>query len=136
MCVSILLMRKQPKQKLRRLSVEAYADRLRENMTRCERIMWQLLKRVKPKWEAQAVVCGFIADFWCPSLQIVVEIDGAVHRKRSVKVRDKWRDGIMRRHSITVLRFSNKQVVAQRWSVLRAIRLAAASRIGDGIGSR
>jgi very-short-patch-repair endonuclease len=63
---------------------------------------------------------GYIADFFCHSLRLVIELDGAVHdlQKGYDAVRDAW----FRAQGYTVLRFSNEEVLGALEGVMQAIR--------------
>lgn len=63
------------------------------------------------KFRRQQVIEGFIADFYCNELRLIVEVDGGIHETQ--KDYDKLRDWIISRNDITVLRFSNEEVVNQ-----------------------
>lgn len=77
-------------------------------------------------WVPQAIVVGYIADFFCPQKRIVIEIDSSFHRNR--KSYDKMRDTIMSLYGIRVLRFQAKDIMKNKVKVLRKIRRAVLSR--------
>jgi very-short-patch-repair endonuclease len=55
---------------------------LRNNATKAERILWEKLKRkglLGYKFRRQHSVGKFIMDFYCPELQIAIEVDGESH---------------------------------------------------------
>ena len=54
------------------------------------------------EWHAQAIILGWIADFFCPQKRIVVEVDSSFHRGREKQ--DRLRDEVMTKHGITVIR--------------------------------
>lgn len=86
---------------------------LRRNPTRPERVLWGILRR-KPlgiRFERQVVVRGYIADFWCSTYGLVVEVDGPTHAKRVEY--DKRRDAALAALGITTLRFSNEEVLCK-----------------------
>ena len=60
------------------------AEMLRENMTPAETIMWNFLKAnaLQLKFRRQHPIATFIADFYCHSLKLVIEIDGTVHNNQ------------------------------------------------------
>lgn len=58
----------------------------------------------------QEPIGPYIADFFLYPLNIVVEVDGGIHRIPSVASRDKRRDTYMRNKGIKVLRFTNDEV--------------------------
>ncbi len=59
----------------------------------------------------QRPIDNYIVDFYCPSLKLAIEIDGEQHYSESGKTYDAERDGILAAYGISVLRFSNKDVM-------------------------
>jgi len=58
----------------------ARAKELRKNMTLAEKKLWySYLKNFKFKVLRQRPIDHFIVDFYCPSLKLVIEIDGDTH---------------------------------------------------------
>ena len=90
------------------------AKKMRREMTYAERCFWNGVRNRKMhglKFRRQQVIEGFIADFYCNEPRLIVEIDGGIHETQ--KDYDKLRDWIISRNDITVLRFSNEEVVNQ-----------------------
>jgi very-short-patch-repair endonuclease len=58
-------------------------------------------------------------DFYCPALRLAIEVDGGQHAEtaRRDSERDEWLQG----HGVTVLRFWNSDVTANRAGVLDTI---------------
>jgi very-short-patch-repair endonuclease len=92
-------------------STYAWAALFREKPTKAERAMWDMLKRkgLGFRFRRQEVVLGFVADFWCRSLGLIVEVDGKYHE--GVKERDQWRDEIMASNDLETVRVTNKEVL-------------------------
>ena len=89
--------------------VLAYA--LRRNQTESEKRLWQYLKDRQLlgfKFQEQAPIAHWIADFLCESARLVVELDGAWHRGRAEK--DKIRDKAMADMGLYVLRIRSSLV--------------------------
>jgi very-short-patch-repair endonuclease len=56
------------------------ARALRRNMTRQERRLWYDFLRSYPvKFTRQKILGRFIADFYCASARLVIELDGSQH---------------------------------------------------------
>ena len=58
------------------------AKELRQNMTPAEKILWQYLRAERfhnLKFRRQQIIEGFIVDFYCHSLRLVIEVDGEIH---------------------------------------------------------
>ncbi len=66
--------------------MRARARELRRNATGPERILWSLLRDRRlggVKFRRQHSVGLYVVDFYCPSCQLVVELDGRSHDDRS-----------------------------------------------------
>ena len=84
---------------------------LRRNMTRQEKHLWYDYLRYYPiKIYKQRIIDSFIADFYCHSARLVIEIDGSVHYTKQGRERDQERTEILEKYGICVLRFSNSDV--------------------------
>jgi very-short-patch-repair endonuclease len=101
------------------------ARRMRLAPTEAEAHLWSYLRRqaLGVKFRRQIVMYGYIVDFYCPSRQLVVEVDGPIH----VAASDRARDAILAQHGLTVLRFSNDDVMARTDLVLERISSHMAS---------
>lgn len=89
------------------------AKAMRENMTRAERAVWDLLKEKKVlglRFKPQHPIDIFIADFYCHPLKLVVEIDGGVHISEDQIEYDIGREAELDRFGIKVIRFTNEEV--------------------------
>ncbi len=103
------------------------AKELRRAMTPAERLLWRALRRSALKgfhFRRQQIVAGFIADFYCHSAALVVEVDGPVHEKQGVS--DAERDAILSGMGLSVFRVSNDEVILNLAAVLK--RIAAHAR--------
>ena len=84
---------------------------LRRNMTRQEKHLWYDFLRYYPvKVYKQRIIDNFIADFYCHSARLVIELDGSQHYMAQGKTHDEARTKILESYGIYVLRFSNKDV--------------------------
>lgn len=63
---------------------QRWAAKMRRKPTRAEALLWDVLRESKlgVRFYRQVVLLGWIADFWCPSLRLVVEVDGSAHDGR------------------------------------------------------
>ncbi len=90
------------------------AKSLRENMTLAEQILWNRLKNKQIlgfRFRSQHPIDIFIADFYCHSLKLIIEIDGKIHLKKDIKEYDENREAEFKRYEIEVIRFSNDEVL-------------------------
>ena len=101
--------------------------------TKAEEIFWRAVRRKRLcglKFIRQKPLLGYIADFYCAELKLVIEIDGGIHdhseeydRRRSAKLNDK---------GITVLRFKNEQIINDLRGVLSNLKQTLSSFLPPG----
>jgi very-short-patch-repair endonuclease len=89
-----------------------------------ERRLWRELsgKKLGVAFRRQVVVGDAIADFFAPSVRLVVEVDGAQHRLR--RTADARRDRELRRLGCRVLRLGADVVLRALPVAVRLIREA------------
>ena len=100
--------------KLRNEKLKNNSRKLRKEMTDEERKLWYgFLKRCSVQFYRQRVFERYIADFYCPSAHLIIEIDGAQHYEDDMIAADKIRDEYFYSLGLTVIRFSNLQINTQ-----------------------
>lgn len=114
---------------------QRFAKKLRRKTTRAEQAFWEICQDLRKEgiifWR-QVVLCGFVADFWCPRLKIVVEIDGPSHLSEQAQSYDKNRARIMReKHGAKTIRFTNFDVLNRRPIVECRLRELIAKRSAE-----
>ncbi|HSD33245.1 MAG TPA: endonuclease domain-containing protein [Gemmatimonadales bacterium] len=95
----------------------AIARQVRREPTASERFAWSLLRRrgmLGLKFRRQHVLHGFIVDFYCPRLRLVLELDGASHEDASRAGYDAARTAFLTAHGYSVLRLHNREVSRER----------------------
>lgn len=100
------------------------AKELRKDMTPAEKILWEHLRAKRfngLKFRRQQIIAGFIVDFYCHSLGLIIEVDGKIHDKR--KEKDLEREAILKAQGFQMVRFTNQQVIEDIEAVLKAIAL-------------
>ena len=103
---------------------------LRRNMTRQEKHLWYDFLRYYPvKIYKQRIIDNFIADFYCHSAHLIIELDGSQHYTSRGKARDEARTEILEKYGIYVLRFSNKDIDDNFEDVCRMIDRVINERI-------
>lgn len=97
---------------------------LRREMTLAERILWQELRgnKLGAHFRRQQVIAGFIVDFYCHKVDLVIEVDGSVHEADEQKEKDIERDKVLSGMGLRVLRFRNEDVIKNLSGVLGRIR--------------
>jgi very-short-patch-repair endonuclease len=86
--------------------------KLRQNMTKAEKFLWEELRNKKRggfRFRKQFSIQGFIVDFYCMSLKLAIEVDGEYHD--FTKEYDKEREEIIKKYGITFIRFKNEEII-------------------------
>ena len=86
---------------------------LRKNMTDSELKLWGFIKGKKIlglRFRAQHPTGIYIADFYCHSIKLVIEVDGGIHKSKDQKEYDIGRDDDLNAYGIRVIRFTNEEV--------------------------
>ena len=100
------------------------ARALRKGATLAENILWQQLRSrqvLGKKFRRQHPFEGFILDFYCDALKLVVEVDGGYHASEEQIEYDKNRTEFLEQLGLKVIRFSNQEVETRMTNVLKAI---------------
>jgi very-short-patch-repair endonuclease len=87
---------------------------LRNAMTSSEIKFWGLLNKNKIlglRFKAQHPIGRFIADFYCHTLKLVIEIDGEIHNLSKNQEYDIGRTFELEKFEIMVIRFTNDQII-------------------------
>ena len=91
----------------------ALAKANRHEPTPAEATAWSLLRNRRClglKFRRQHVIRGFIVDFYCPELNLAIEVDGTVHRRRTQGEYDEARSRALAHVGIGVVRIRNEEV--------------------------
>ncbi len=92
-------------------NLTANAKALRKNMTKEEKHLWYDYLRSYPiRFIRQKVIDNYIADFYCNSARLVIELDGSQHYEEEGMLKDKIRTAIIEERNITVVRIPNNEV--------------------------
>jgi very-short-patch-repair endonuclease len=86
---------------------------LRADMTEPEQKMWHMLRARRLegfKFRRQHGIGPYIVDFFCPSLKLVVEIDGDSHFSPDAEQYDRKRTEYLKSCGMDVIRFTNLEV--------------------------
>jgi len=103
----------------------ALARKLRKNPTPSEKMLWEALRERKffgHHLRRQAPFGRYIFDIYCAKKRIAFEIDGKSHNKR--KRYDNLRDAEVAGSLVTIIRFSNNEVMINLDDVLEKIHNA------------
>ena len=102
----------------------ANARKLRNEPTSSEIIVWSLLKQhfSNFRFKRQHPISGYIADFYCHKLKLVIEIDGSIHQTEEVKNNDILRDEFLQTLNLKVMRFTNDEVCKNGESIVKKVK--------------
>ncbi len=101
------------------------AERLRNNMTTPESILWEAVKGNKVegyKFRRQHPIHLYIADFYCHKLKLVIEIDGEYHNSETQLKKDQERTSYLNAQGIQIIRFTNSEVINNLNEVINKIK--------------
>ena len=107
----------------------AFARQLRREMTPQERIFWERLRDRRLngwKFRRQQLIDGFIADFFCAAIGVVLELDGAVHHDQQEY--DAHRDRSFAARDLLVIRIPNERIERELDAVLAELAEACEAR--------
>jgi very-short-patch-repair endonuclease len=97
---------------------------LRSNMTDAEQALWHQLRRKQIQglqFYRQKSLLSYIVDFYCPTANLVIELDGSQHFESKNLVKDQKRDADLINAGLQVLKFDNRQVLLEMQAVLEVI---------------
>ena len=100
-------------------------NHLRKNLTEAELVLWMVLKDKKVegrKFRRQHSIGNYIADFYCASERLIIELDGQHHFTSEGIEKDSDRDNHLSKMNIRVLRFENKEVLNHLTDVIKKIK--------------
>jgi very-short-patch-repair endonuclease len=118
------------------------AGDLRKNMTEAEKVLWERIgkkKLIGVTFRRQHPISKFIVDFYSHEALLIIEIDGDIHKNPNVAEHDEGREYELKRLGLSVLRFSNKEVLKNADGVVKRIELFIKDRemsfpLGKGKG--
>lgn len=102
-------------------------------MTDAEQRLWFELRAHRLgglSFRRQHSIAGYVADFACLPLKLVIELDGGQHFGAAGLARDARRDRVLAEQGFRVLRFSNLDVLQNMPGVLETI-LAEIGKASD-----
>src|SRR4030095_5367904 len=112
------------------------ARRLREESTPAEQILWEWLRDrqfMGLKFRRQFPIGPYVADFYCHSLKLIVELDGAIHELRPQISHDENREANLAALGYSVLRFTNQKVLESPQTALAEIAQFAESLSAEAL---
>ncbi|MES2426666.1 MAG: endonuclease domain-containing protein [Bacteroidota bacterium] len=100
------------------------ARQLSNDSTLGEILLWKQLNNKQMHgydFHRQKPLLNYIADFYCYELGLIIEIDGLYHYHEEQDKLDLLREKELEEYSLTILRFTEKEVRNDMLNVLRTI---------------
>ncbi len=112
------------------------ARKLRRDMSLPEVLLWQRLRgqATGVKFRRQHPIGSYIADFYCSSLKLVVEVDGEAHNQGDNPQRDLRRDRFMKENGYKVLRLAASEIMKDADKVAASIGALVANPLHHPAG--
>jgi very-short-patch-repair endonuclease len=101
------------------------AKKLRKIQTESEKLLWSRLNNnqiIGLQFRRQHPINRFIADFYCPKIKLIIEVDGSIHELPEYQVHDLGRSDVLNDFGITVIRFTNEQIIENIDSTVEQIK--------------
>ena len=119
--------------------VRLRARRQRTVPTWTEAKLWERLRKLNIRIRRQAPIGPYVADFACLRARLVIEVDGGVHNRTDVALRDLKRDEWLTSQGYGILRIDSRRIPHDLDAVIaeitQAIRLKAPLPLeGEGVG--
>ncbi len=97
-------------------NLKQFARQLRKHSTFAEIMLWnEVLKNRKLGYKSlrQRSMFNYIGDFFCKDLKLFIELDGATHFEKTVRVKDEKKRAEIESRGYTLLRFKDEKVVEE-----------------------
>ena len=108
-----------------RRSLKHPARKLSRDPSPAERKLWfEYLRDLPQKFTRQKPLGAYIADFYCATEMLVIELDGDSHFTTSAEQYDGRRTDALATQGIRVIRFTNLEVMQQFEAVCQCIEKA------------
>ena len=104
--------------------LKGYSQQLRKDMTDAEKLLWSKIRGKQFKgyqFYRQKPIGNFIVDFYCPKINLVIELDGGQHYTEEGKAKDNDRDKYLEGEGLRVLRFSDRDIFENMEGILESI---------------
>ncbi|MRT94474.1 DUF559 domain-containing protein [Ancylomarina sp. 16SWW S1-10-2] len=102
-----------------------YRKKLRRRSTAAESTLWKTIKNKQIenlKFRRQHSIGNYIADFYCPEIRLIIELDGASHDNYLSEEKDIIRDRTLEEYNCTIIRFENRYVYEFLEEIIEAIK--------------
>lgn len=113
-------------------SLSGLARNLRKHGTKAEAVLWKYIKKKDGygfQFHRQKNIGRYIVDFYCPTIGLVIEVDGNSHDNKHEY--DAKRDEFLRSLGLCVLRIDNEDVLFKTSNALFYVDTFIRHRISE-----
>ncbi|MFT6946530.1 MAG: very-short-patch-repair endonuclease [Vicingaceae bacterium] len=107
-------------------NLKLLARELRNNSTKSEIKLWQMLKGKQLMgfdFHRQKPLLDYIVDFYCYELNLVIELDGYSHQFAEVQEKDQRKQNALEDIGLKVMRFEDGEVMQNVDEVMRILEV-------------
>ena len=118
----------------RNTNLLSLSKKLRKNATKQENHLWyDFLKDYSLQFYRQYVIGDYIADFYCKTVRLIIEVDGSQHCEDKVHTYDENRTKFFNDLGLVVIRFFNNDIDNNFDGVCTTIDIEVNNRINKNI---
>ena len=120
-------------------SIFKLARELRKDETKVEKMLWNKLNKnqiLGLHFRRQHPINIFVADFYCPRIKLIIEVDGSIHEIFEYAEHDIGRSEILNDFGIKVIRFTNEQILNDLDGTIKQIESCVRKLLNDTMQSR
>jgi leucyl-tRNA synthetase len=105
-------------------TLKTYSRENRKNQTEAEKTLWKRIRnnQLGVKVRRQHAIEGYITDFALLPVNLIIEIDGGYHNEEEQKMYDDIRAKCLNSVGLSLLRFTNEEVLGDVESVIDKIK--------------
>ncbi len=94
---------------------------LRKNMTQCENLLWERIKKkqLKTQFFRQFPILDYVVDFYSKEIGLAIEIDGSSHNNMFLE--DSHRQERIEKLGVKFIRFNNDEIISNIEDVLKRL---------------
>jgi very-short-patch-repair endonuclease len=99
-------------------------EQRRSEATLPEALLWRKLRNstaAGKKFRRQQQIGSYIADFYCSTAGLIIEVDGGQHLESEAQAYDQARTAYFASRGLKILRFTNLEVLKEMDGVIEAI---------------
>lgn len=87
-------------------------------------MVWKMLRnnQLGVKFRRQYSIGGYVLDFYCPKARLGIEPEGEIHKTKSVKKYDEYREKYLKAFKIKIIKFDNQEIFERMEKAIQRIR--------------